>query len=108
MSDDPTKNLDDNSKLDELLSIVRGLSSKVGSMDSRLSSLEQKVDERLYDTRPLWEGVQVQLVELREGQEKIALEVRAMRTAFGRSYADLLTTQEEHEERLGKLEDKRQ
>ena len=33
------------------------LKSRVGGLETRLTSLEEKVDARLYDTRPIWESV---------------------------------------------------
>ena len=40
------------------------LSDRIQNIDSRLESLEQKVDARLHDTRPIWESVQAQLKEM--------------------------------------------
>jgi hypothetical protein len=37
-------------------------------IDSRLQSLEQKVEERLYDTRPIWQKVVADIAQLHEGQ----------------------------------------
>ncbi len=111
-----------------ILQRLGNIETGVMNIGTRLESLENKVEERLQDTRPMWEAVQVQLNELREGQEKLseeqaklregqeklsegqeklASEMRALRKAFSRSYSDLLITQEEHEERLDKLEGKR-
>lgn len=58
-------------KLDFLISAVQSMDSRIQSMDSRLASVEAglaslgtKVDERLKDTRPMWEAVQAQLTEV--------------------------------------------
>jgi DNA repair ATPase RecN len=94
-----TKKLLDGDRIERLIQMVAGLISDVADIKTRLTSLEQKVEERLYDTRPIWENVQAQIAELREeqtklseGQEKIGSQVRALRIAFGRSYGDMLTT----------------
>ena len=50
---------------------VESIDSRVESMDSRLGSLEAKVEERLKDTRPMWEAVQTQLAGLRESQDRL-------------------------------------
>lgn len=42
------------------------------SIESRLESLEIKVDQRLRDTQPIWETVQAQLAEIRESQQSLA------------------------------------
>jgi chromosome segregation ATPase len=60
MSKDLTQKLNGSleEKLDRLIAAVQ-------SMDSRLESLETKVDRRLRETQPIWEAVQVQLSEVR-------------------------------------------
>jgi len=40
-------------------------------IDSRLQSLEQKVEERLYDTRPIWQKVVADIAQLHEGQAQL-------------------------------------
>ena len=64
MSEDPTKNLpaSQNGTLEHILAAVR-------SLESRLQSLENKVGERLYDTRPIWEKVSADITQLQEGQQ---------------------------------------
>jgi hypothetical protein len=57
MNDEETKDLPVDSKLDELLALVRGI-------DTRLTTLEEKVDSRLTETRPIWEGVLARLETL--------------------------------------------
>lgn len=95
-----------------ILQRLGNIETGVMNLGTRLEALENKVEERLQDTRPMWEGVHTQVVELREemrqGQEKTASELRLLRKAFSRSYSDLLITQEEHEEKLEKLEGKQQ
>ena len=66
MSEDPTKNLPAprNGALEQILAAVR-------SLESRLQSLESKVEERLYDTRPIWEKVEADIARLQEGQQRL-------------------------------------
>jgi hypothetical protein len=62
MTEDRTQNLP-RGDLGEVLSILR-------SIDARLTALEDKVEHRLHDTRPIWEQVLVRLtgVETRLGK----------------------------------------
>lgn len=46
------------------------------SFGTRLESLETKVDERLRDTRPMWEAVQLQLTEV---ESSLRSEIRGLR-----------------------------
>ena len=65
---------------------------KLTQVLTRLESLEQKVDERLYDTRPIWQKVVADVAQLQgtvdqlqegqkhleQGQEALRTEVRLM------------------------------
>ncbi len=63
-NDQPTANLSDSEKLDLIVTRLGTLEQKVGTLGQTLEALEQKVDERLKDTRPLWEAVQTQLQQI--------------------------------------------
>jgi hypothetical protein len=52
-------------------SSVENLVTWVGSIDSRLQRLEQKVEARLYETRPIWEKVVADVAQLQEGQIRL-------------------------------------
>jgi len=45
---------------------VENVDKLVGSIGERLGDLEQKVDLRPYDTRPIWEKVQTDIIQLQE------------------------------------------
>lgn len=47
--------------------MIQQLHTRVSSIDARLTSLEDKVDARLRETRPIREGVQQRLTELGKG-----------------------------------------
>jgi hypothetical protein len=53
MSEDPTRNLP--------ASFEERVLSELAAINARLISLEEKVDMRLRETRPIWEGMQNQL-----------------------------------------------
>ncbi|MEK6325248.1 MAG: hypothetical protein AABN33_26710 [Acidobacteriota bacterium] len=67
MSKDLTHKLNgsQDEKLDRIISAVQRMETELSSVSTRLDSLETKVEERLKDTRPMWEAVQGQLTELR-------------------------------------------
>lgn len=66
MSDDHTKRLPNED--------MRRVLARLDSIDERLKTLEDKVDRRLHETRPIWEQVLVRLENF-EGQ---------MRNGFGK------------------------
>jgi uncharacterized phage infection (PIP) family protein YhgE len=43
----------------------------LNNIDSRLQNLERKVEERLHDTRPIWQKVVADIAVLQEGQGKL-------------------------------------
>lgn len=68
MSEDLTKKLPHSA--DEKLTLVL----------SRLENLERKVDERLYDTRPIWQKVVADIGLLQEGQQRLEQGQETLRT----------------------------
>jgi chromosome segregation ATPase len=82
MSEDLTQKLptSPDPALAQILSAVQDLGARIGSLETRMDSLEKKVDERLHDTRPIWEKVQADIAQLQEGQEAMRKDVREVRT----------------------------
>jgi len=52
----------------------------VSGVDSRLRRLEKTVEERLYDTRPIWHKVVADIAMLQTGQKHLVEVQEAMRT----------------------------
>ena len=84
MSEDLTKKLpsSDSEKIALILTTVQNLDKRVDDIDLRLSKLEQrfdkfekKVEERLYDTRPIWQKVVADIAQFQEGQNRLEGEV---------------------------------
>ena len=75
MSEDLTQKLptSPDPALAQILSAVEGLGTRLGI-------IEQQVEERLHDTRPIWEKVQADITQLQEGQESMRKDVRDVRT----------------------------
>ena len=82
MSKDLTQKLNGSldDKLDRLITAVQSMDSRLANVQTtienrlealgnRLESLEIKVDERMKETRPMWEALQTQLTELKEAQQ---------------------------------------
>ena len=123
-SDDLTRETPTPDRLDELISLVHRvardvseLKTRIGALEQRLGVLEQKVDERLLDTRPIWEAVQNQITELRESVQNQITELRnEMASNFKRfdrkfdvlqgDFIDIKYKQRELESHVEKLEEK--
>lgn len=120
--DDATKNLDNHELLLQLIGMFRTFEERLQSVearlrdfdarlrehDARLESLEKTVEARLYDTRPLWEAVQLQIVELRAEMEKGFRRSDRKAALFHEQVSDLYAYQRDMEERIEKLEPKSQ
>ena len=52
-------------RLEKVEARLEKLEARVETMESRLQHLEEKVDERLHDTRPIWQKVVTDIAELR-------------------------------------------
>ena len=70
MSEDLTKKLQ---KGDDNVAFI------LQNIDSRLQSLEKKVEERLHDRRPIWEKVVADIAQLQEGQTRLETDVHEMK-----------------------------
>jgi chromosome segregation ATPase len=62
------------------------------NIDSRLERLEQKVEERLHDTRPIWEKVVADIAQLQEGQRQLQEGQRQLQEGQTRLEADVHDT----------------
>ncbi len=73
MSEDLTKKLpsSDSDKIALILTTVQNLDTRVSNIEQRFDVLEKKVDERLHDTRPIWEKVVADVAQLQEGQRRL-------------------------------------
>jgi chromosome segregation ATPase len=73
MNEDLTKKLPDEEggQLAQILTAVQGLGTRIDRVEARLGSLENKVDARLHDTRPIWAKVQADITQLQEGQRQL-------------------------------------
>ncbi|HWO02195.1 MAG TPA: hypothetical protein VNS63_23310 [Blastocatellia bacterium] len=78
MSDDATRSLLE-ARLDELVSLVKDLADKHTETDARIERVELVLEQRLYDTRPVWESVQVELRNLGERVSSLTKDLAEMR-----------------------------
>lgn len=105
MSDDQTKVLNNgDDKLDRIIELLRVQGLKIEGVEERLTTLEQKVDERLKDTRPLWEAVQAQITELREEMQTSFRRLDHKFDMLNRQFSELYADQRETEHRVDDLE----
>lgn len=75
MSEDPTKQMPNED--------LRLILARLDSIDARLTKLEDKVDQRMKETRPIWERALAEIAEvrneMREGFEKSNGELEKLR-----------------------------
>ena len=96
MSEETTQNLADGD--------LRQVLARLASIDERLARLEDKVDRRLQETRPIWESVLEQLKEVNARLTRVEAENKDFRRMFRSTFSDVSRTQGDLEERLDKLE----
>jgi chromosome segregation ATPase len=80
------------------------IDSNVHSLDARLTTLEEKVDRRLQETRPIWERALAEIAELRSelnhGLRRVTREIDVLNRSFLEVRAELRYM----DERVTKLE----
>jgi|SRR6266704_544525 len=134
MSEDPTKRFPESSddKIDRLVKTVEALSNEVSTLRSELrsevstlrselsnevstlrsdlSALSQTVENRLYDTRPMWEAVLAEMEKLKSRMDALETTVnnglKDMGHLFRTQYVDVIRVQRDLEERVTALEQK--
>jgi chromosome segregation ATPase len=98
MSEETTQNLPNgNGDLRQIL-------ARLDSIDTRLATLEEKVDRRLQETRPIWESVLEQLKEVNTRLTRVEDENKDFRRMFRSAFSDISRIQGDLEDRLDKLE----
>ena len=63
----------------EMRTEMNGMKDEMSGMNQRLTRLEEKVEARLYDTRPLWERIISEVDSLRAGQEELNSKFESLR-----------------------------
>ena len=87
MSEDLTKRITPNTddKLTLILTAVHELTFRVDKLEHRFDGFEARVEERLYDTRPIWQKVVADIGHLQEGQDTLRAEIKtSMRDVYYR------------------------
>ena len=98
MSEEPTQNLPQDG--------VSQILTRLDSIDSRLTTLEDKVDRRLQETRPIWEQVLARLDSL---ESEVRTGFRRFERHVGQLAKDVLEVradQRDLEYRMDKIESK--
>ena len=82
MSEDRTQPLPDDgvrlilARFDSINTRFDSMDARLDSMDARLTALEDKVDRRLQETRPIWEQVLVRLTSVEGELTKLVTRVK--------------------------------
>jgi len=92
MSEDETKTLD--------ARLLQQILTKLETMDVRLQFVEEKIRERGFDTKPIWERA---LKEIMETNQNVKTIDRKM-DVLGKDMLNLRAEQLDTEDRLSKLE----
>jgi predicted nucleic acid-binding Zn-ribbon protein len=87
MSDDTTKDMRDArsfeervlARFDAMDARFDVMNTRFDALDNRLTTLEEKVDRRLMETRPIWEAVQAQIRQLDKKFDLVIKDLYEMR-----------------------------
>ena len=108
MTEEITQHMPDGRSFEErVFARFDALAASIRGLDARLTSLEEKVDQRLKETRPIWEQVLARLDSFEKRFERIEKSVDNLNRKFRIFNEDILSwqnKQEDLEERVSKLE----
>ena len=105
MSEEPTQPLPQDG-VRQILVRLDSIDSRLGNVEGRLTALEDKVDRRLQDTRPIWEQV---LMRLDSFESELRSGLRGFERQVGKLAEDVLKVRADQrglEDRMDKLESK--
>lgn len=91
-------------RLDRVETRLDSMEHRFDSMDARLIVLEEKVDRRLQETRPIWEGVLEQLKEINARLDRVEKEISATRRWFRNTFTEMNRDHDKLEERVENIE----
>ncbi len=94
MSDNHTQEMPDSRSFEERVF------ARFDTLDVRITTLEDKVDSRLRDTRPIWEAVQADVTIIKGDVKEIKRDLKTLNNDLLRVRGEL----QELDERVGKLE----
>jgi uncharacterized coiled-coil protein SlyX len=101
MSDNPTQQIPDSRSFEERVF------ARFDTLDVRITTLEEKVDSRLRETRPIWEAMQADLANVKDDMTKVRGDVKEIKYTLKAMHKESLrvrTDQVEMDERIEKLE----
>ena len=98
MSDNPTKETPDSRSFEERVF------ARFDALDGRLTTLEEKVDARLRETRPIWEAVLARLEGVENGLEGLKGEVKKLTHTVMLVHEDNLLIRANHRELFQRVE----
>jgi molecular chaperone GrpE (heat shock protein) len=103
MNEETTQQLP-NDILKLILARLDSIDSNVHSLDVRVTAVEEKVDRRLQETRPIWEGVLAEMKEMNARLTRVENEQKDFRRLLQSAVSNMWPVQDDFEERLDKLE----
>ena len=115
MSDEITEKLS-NDSIRVILEKLESIDTRLGTLEleTRLTSLEEKVDRRLQETRPIWEQVLARMEKVETTQAEFRTEVRQSFRTLERRLSvlsdDVVTVRADQKDmgsRIDKLESER-
>ena len=101
MGDDPTREIPDSRSFEERVF------ARFDTLDVRLTALEEKVDSRLRETRPIWEAMQADLAQVKDDLASVKTQVKDIGHGVELLHKDFFQARIKHEElreRVEKLE----
>ena len=98
MSDNPTQEMPDSWSFEERVF------ARFDTLDLRITTLEDKVDSRLRETRPIWEAMQADLSNVKDDLANVKSEVKVISRNVMLLHEDNLRTRNDQWELREKVE----
>jgi predicted RNase H-like nuclease (RuvC/YqgF family) len=106
LPDEPDKNSQANDDLRRMADPMYALHMDMHDLFQQVQALNDKVDARLHDTRPIWEAVQTQIAEFRTEMNEQLSKLNKKLDIMNRELLEVKAEQSEQADRIDKLERK--
>jgi hypothetical protein len=101
MSEEPTQDVPDGRSFEErVFARLDPIGARLGSIESRLRSLEYQAERRAVETKPVWERALAEILEVKQGLENVERKIDVL----SRHIVQVRADQARADKRLGMLE----
>lgn len=84
MDEDTTRKFDERPFEERVFDELRAINQRLTTLEGSFAALDEKVDRRLMETRPIWQAVQASLEDIGGQMRELSVDMLQMRSRVSR------------------------